>query len=120
MAVVHQDFTSSKLPIHLDIKYNVYIDVLIYRLNIEFPVYEHFNVYMILMDGKFTRKPRLVVDGHTAPSSSIKFSSVVSRESVRISFLLAYLNYLYVFTFDIGNAYLNEKFIEKLWTEAGT
>ena len=60
------------------------------------PGYEHVNLHMIFdinMDGKFTRKARLVSDGHTtALSSSITYSSVVSRESVRIAFLLGYLN----------------------------
>ena len=60
------------------------------------PGYEHVNVHMIFdikMDGKFTRKSRLVVEGHkTEPPSSITYSSVVSRESVRISFLLSSLN----------------------------
>ena len=44
----------------------------------------------------------------------------MSRESVRIAFLLASLNGLDIFTCDIGNAYLISKFREKLWTEAGT
>ena len=55
------------------------------------PVYEHVNVHMIFdikMDGKFTRKAILVADDHTtAPPSSIIYSSVVSRESVRIEFI---------------------------------
>ena len=55
-------------------------------------------IFDIKMDGKFTRKARLVADVHkTAPLSSITYSSVVSRETVRIVFLLASLNDL-----DIG------------------
>ena len=78
-------------------------------------------VFDIKMDGKFTRKARLVADGHTtATPSSITYLSVVSRESVMIEFLLASLNDLYIFACDIGNAYLNVKFREKLWTESGT
>ena len=78
-------------------------------------------VFDINMDGKFTRKEILVAGGHTtALTSSIAYSSGVSRESVRISFLLAYLNYLDIFACDIGNAYLNAKYREKLWTESGT
>ena len=73
------------------------------------------------MDGKFTRKSILVADGHeTALTSSITYSSVVSREGIRISFLLASLNYLGIFACDIGNAYRNAKLREKIWTEAGT
>ena len=56
------------------------------------PGYEHINVHMIFdtkMYGKFTRKARLVADSHTtAPPSSITYSSVVSRDSVRIAFYL--------------------------------
>ena len=88
------------------------------------PGYEPVNVHMIFhinMDGEFTRKARLVADGHTiAPPSSIIYSSVVSVESVRISFLLASLNELDIFACDIGNACLNVKFRKKLWIEAGT
>ena len=55
------------------------------------PRYEHINVHMISdinMDGKFTRKDILVSDSHTiAPSSSITYSYVVSRDSVRIELL---------------------------------
>ena len=60
------------------------------------PGYEHVNVHMIFnikIDGRLTRKAKLVSDGHiTAPPSSITYSSVLSRESVSIGFILAYLN----------------------------
>ena len=73
------------------------------------------------MDGKFTRKARLVDDSHTTSlPSSMTYSHVVSRESVRTEFLLESLNELEIFVCDIGNAYLNSKFREKLWTVAGT
>ena len=88
------------------------------------PGYENINVHMIFdtkMDGKFTRKERLLADSHTtAPSSSITYSRVVSRESVRIAFLLASLNNLDIIAYDIGNTYLNTKCREKIWKEAGT
>jgi len=77
-------------------------------------------IFDIKMDGDFTRKARFVAGGHTteAPSSST-YSSVVSRESVRIAFLVAALNDLEVFAADIGNAYLNAPCREKIWTRAG-
>ena len=88
------------------------------------PGYEHANMHMIFdinMDGNLTRKSRFLADGHTtAPPSSITYSSVVSRESVRILFLLASLNDLDIFAYDIGNEYLDAKFREKLWKESGT
>ena len=77
-------------------------------------------IFDIKMDGKFTRKARLVADGHrTDAPASITYSSVVSRDSVRICLMIASLNDLDVFTCDIGNAYLNANCREKLWTIAG-
>jgi hypothetical protein len=73
------------------------------------------------MDGKFTRKARFVAGGHTTDTpASITYSSVVSRDSVRIAFLIAALNDLDVWAADIGNAYLNADCREKIWTVAGT
>ena len=88
------------------------------------PVHDHVNVHMIFdinMDGKFTRKAKLVAYGQkTAPPSSITYSSVDSMDIVRIAFLLASLNDLDIFACDTGNAYHNDKCGEKLWTESGT
>ena len=65
-------------------------------------------IFDIKMVGNFTRKARLVAEGHTiAPPSSNTYSSVVYRESVGVAFLLASLNDLDIFACDIGNAYLN-------------
>ena len=55
----------------------------------------------------------------TAPPSSLTFASVVSRESVRLAFLLAALNDLEVKTADIANAYLNAPCSEKLYIICG-
>ena len=77
-------------------------------------------VFDIKMDGDFTRKARLVAGGHTTDTpSSVTYSSVVSRESVRIAFLIAALNDLDIYAADIGNAYLNAPCREKIWTVAG-
>ena len=65
-------------------------------------------IFDIKMDGKFTRKARLVTDGHkTNVPSSIISSSVVSRESVRLALLIVSLNNLNISCCDFGNAYLN-------------
>ena len=52
------------------------------------PVFKHVRAHMnfvINMDGKFTRKSRLVVGGRKmSPPSSITYSSFVSREIVRL------------------------------------
>jgi isoprenylcysteine carboxyl methyltransferase (ICMT) family protein YpbQ len=68
----------------------------------------------------FTRKARLVAWGdQTDTPSTLTYSSVVTRESVRIAFTIAALNNLDVMMFDIGNAYLNAKITKKLCGYAG-
>lgn len=76
----------------------------------------------IIYDVKFdlTRKARYVGGGHrTKVPASMTYSSVVSRDSVRIMFLLAALNDLDIQMCDIGNAYLNAETRERLWFKAG-
>jgi hypothetical protein len=75
-------------------------------------------IFDVKMD--FTRKARFVAGGHmTETPPSITYSSVVSRESVKIAFLIAALNGLDIMSCDIGNAYLNAPFKEKIWFVAG-
>ena len=75
-------------------------------------------VFDIKMD--FTRKARFVAGGHmTAPPATLTYSSVVSRDSVRIAFVIAALNGLDILAADIGNAYLNAPCREKIYFEAG-
>jgi Reverse transcriptase (RNA-dependent DNA polymerase) len=75
-------------------------------------------IFDIKMD--FTHKARIVAGGHvTDPPSSITYSSVVSRETVRIAFVLAALNDLDILAADIGNAYLNAYTAEKVYTITG-
>jgi hypothetical protein len=77
-------------------------------------------IFDIKMDGNFTRKARLVAGGHTTDTpASVTYSSVVSRESVRLAFLIAGLNDLDVYAADISNAYLHAPCREKIWTVAG-
>ena len=70
-------------------------------------------IFEVKMD--LTRKARLVAGGHLNKNvpRHTTYSSVVSRESVRICFMLAALNNLDVLSGDIGNAYLNAKPLEK-------
>ena len=88
------------------------------------PGYEYVNVHMVFdikMYGKFTRKEIFVTNGHRiAPPSSSIYSSFVSRDIIRIDFLLESLKDLEIFACNIGNEYLKTKCSEKLWTEAGT
>jgi hypothetical protein len=75
-------------------------------------------IFDVKMD--FTRKARYVAGGHmTDPPSTLTYSSVVSRDSVRIAFLLAALNDVQLLAADIGNAYLNAPTREKVYTTAG-
>ena len=67
-----------------------------------------------------TRKARYVAGGHlTDPPISMTYSSVVTRESVRIAFLVAALNNLSVLAGDVQNAYLNAPTKEKIYFIAG-
>ena len=77
----------------------------------------------MIFDVKFdlTRKARYVGGGHlTKVSPSMSYSSVVSRDSVRIMFLVAALNDLNIEMCDIGNAYLNAETRERVWFRAGS
>ena len=68
-----------------------------------------------------TRKTRLVAGGHrnkNVPSHAI-FSSVASRDSVRIILLLAALNDLEILPTDIGNTYINAFCREKVHVRVG-
>jgi Reverse transcriptase (RNA-dependent DNA polymerase) len=75
-------------------------------------------IFDIKMD--FTRKARFVAGGHlTDPPKDTVYSSVVTRESVRIFFLICALNDLDVLACDVQNAYLNATTKEKNWFVAG-
>ena len=55
----------------------------------------------------------------TDAPSQLTYSSVVTRDSVRIAFLVAALNDLEILAADIGNAYLQAPAREKVHTTAG-
>jgi hypothetical protein len=75
-------------------------------------------VFDIKMD--FTRKARFCAGGHTSDTPvAMTYSSVVSRDSVRIGFMLAALNGLDVMACDLENAYLNAPCVEKIWFKGG-
>ena len=68
----------------------------------------------------FRRKARLVAGGHmTEVPAAATYSSVVSRDSVRIAFTMAALNDLDVCMGDIENAYLTAPVKEKIWCVLG-
>ena len=77
-------------------------------------------IFDIKLGENFRRKARLVGGGHkTVTPASITYSSVVSRDSVRIALTIAALNGLDILACDIQNAYLTAKCRELIWTVAG-
>ena len=75
-------------------------------------------IYDVKHDGR--HKARLVADGHLTdiPDNSV-YSSVVSLRGLQILLFLAELNGLEVWGTDIGNAYREALFSEKVCTRAG-
>jgi hypothetical protein len=68
----------------------------------------------------FTRNARFVAGGHTTTApSSMTYSSVVPRDSVRLVFLIAALDGVDIMSCDLENAYLNAPCREKIWFEGG-
>jgi hypothetical protein len=68
----------------------------------------------------FSRNARLVTGGHlTDPLSCLTYSSVVSRESVRIAFLIASVNGYDIIAEDVQNAHVQETSPEKYFAIAG-
>ena len=66
-------------------------------------------IFDIKLGENFRRKARYVAGGHTTETpASLTYSSVVSRDSVRIAFLLAALMGLDIIVCDIQNAYLTQ------------
>jgi Reverse transcriptase (RNA-dependent DNA polymerase) len=85
------------------------------------PGYQKIDCHMVFdIKVDLTRKTRLVAGGHQTevPKESV-YSSVVSRDSVRIALTLALLNQLEVLVADVQNAYLNEPTSEKCYTISG-
>ena len=74
----------------------------------------------IKMGENFRRKAQMVAGGNTTEApSSITYSSVVSRDSVRIALTIAALNILDVLACDIQDAYLTAHCREKIKTRTG-
>ena len=77
-------------------------------------------IFDIKLGEKFRRKARLVGGGHTTTApASITYSSVVSKDSVRISLTISSLNGLDILACDIKKYYLTTKCREIIWTTAG-
>ncbi len=68
----------------------------------------------------FTRKAQYVAGVRmTDPPPSITYSSVVSRDSILIAFLINALNDINILATDISNAFLNATPREKVYATAG-
>ena len=77
-------------------------------------------IFDVKMGENFRHKARFVTGGHTTETpTSLAYSSVVSRDSVRILLLAAAFNGLQVMACDIQNAYLTANCHEKIWTYVG-
>ena len=90
----------------------------------DFPKDYQFMRYHKIFDLKFgenfQRKARLVAGGHmTDTPNTLTYSSVVSRDSIRIALTIAALNELSLMACDIQNAYLTAECRERIWTRAG-
>ena len=77
-------------------------------------------VFDVKLGENFRRKARYIAGGHaTKTSASVTYSSVVSRDSVRLCLLLASLNGLDILSGDIQNACLTAPNRERIWCRAG-
>jgi hypothetical protein len=88
------------------------------------PGYQQIKCHLIFdvkMGENFRSKARFVAGGHTTevPDTLVAYSSVVSRDSVRIALTIAALNDLQVMACDIQNAYSTADCREKIWTVVG-
>lgn len=77
-------------------------------------------VFDVKLGENFRRKARFCADGHkTGAPASLTYSSVVSRDSVRILLMIAALNNLELRAADIQNAFLTAPNREKCYIIAG-
>ena len=77
-------------------------------------------IFDVKVGENFHRKAWCVAGGHTTETpASLTYSSVVSRNTIRIALTIAALNNLQVMSCDIQNAYLTAACHEKIWTYAG-
>ena len=76
------------------------------------------DLFDVKMD--FTRKARFLARGNlTTTTPNVTHSSVVSRDSVRLAFLIAGLNDLDIVACNISNSCLNAPCGEKIWFQGG-
>ena len=77
-------------------------------------------VFDVKLSENFRRKARFCADGHKVDTPPfLTYSTVVSRDSVRIIFMIAALNDIDVQGADVQNAFLSAPAMEKHWMKAG-
>jgi len=77
-------------------------------------------IFDVKLGENFRRKARFVADGHlTDAPAALTYSTVVSRDSVRILLMIAALNDLDLQCADIQNAFLTAPNLEKCYMIAG-
>ncbi len=77
-------------------------------------------IFDVKLAENFRRKVRFVADGHLVETpASITYSTVVSRDSVRLLLMIAALNDLDIQGCDVQNAFLSADNLEKHWIRAG-
>ena len=77
-------------------------------------------IFDVKLSENFRRKARFVADGHLVETpASVTYSTVVSRDSIRILLTAAALNEVDVMGADIQNAFLSAPNKEKNWIKAG-
>ena len=77
-------------------------------------------VFDIKLGEGFRQKARFCADGHkTKIPSSVTYSTVIFRDSVRLVLLVAALNGLDVQDVDVQNAFFRAPNKEKVWLRAG-
>jgi Reverse transcriptase (RNA-dependent DNA polymerase) len=90
----------------------------------ELSEYEQITGHLVVdikLGENFRRKARYCADGNKRKTqSSVTYSSVVSRDSVRIMLLVAALNELNIRAADVQNAFLTAPNLEKNWMRAGS
>lgn len=77
-------------------------------------------IFDVKLSENYRRKARFVADGHKLETpASVTYSTVVSRDSVRILLMVAALNGLDIQGCDVQNAFLTADNREKNWIRAG-
>ena len=77
-------------------------------------------IFDVKLGENFRRKARYVADGHkTETPAAVTYSTVVSRDSVRILLMIAALNDLDIMCADVQNAFITAPNKEKCWMRAG-